>query len=556
MSRRTAAGLLAAFGLLVFALAVGSVRLDSATSDEPAYLAAGYIKLVHGRLDFFRDQPPLMNSISAAPLVLAGYRLAKVWEIGSDQWDVGRHFLYRSGYNAHTMLLLARLPTIILFLSLCFVVYWFVARQTGSRGWGIAAFVLVGFCPNVMAHGRLATVDLPLAFFTFTATALFIVLIEQPSPFVAIGMGVSSAAAVMSKTSGNIIGPYFVLILMLAFALKRMRQPQVVLKYFGVAVAAAIGFAIVVIGLMASRDYMAASFPVLADLPIARVLVPFAEYKANIDAIRVWYEKGHTWPQFFMHEFSLQGWRRYYLGAFLLKTTWPAIAIVIAGIVAFVRRFPRRDPNEPGHRFAALALLLFALIFLAVASAGELDLGIRYVLLIYPFFYAGSAMALAEVSRELAGRRKRILGGVFVALLVWHGGENLAAYPSYISYFNETIGSHRNADEFLVDSNLDWGQDLRRLRQWTERNGIRQITVHYFGGGDVFYEFRGGPRAIRMLSPGEGPLPKGFFALSRHFYRLSFAPNTWPVNYDILLAEVNAKYVTTVGGSINVYRID
>ncbi|HVS33706.1 MAG TPA: hypothetical protein VMS98_19885 [Thermoanaerobaculia bacterium] len=66
---------LSLLSITVAALSIGSVRLDSATSDEPAYIAAGMIKLTAGRLDFFRDQPPLMNSISAAPLVAAGYEM-------------------------------------------------------------------------------------------------------------------------------------------------------------------------------------------------------------------------------------------------------------------------------------------------------------------------------------------------------------------------------------------------------------------------------------------------------------------------------------------------
>ena len=546
MSRRSAAAALAALTLLILILAVGSVRLDAATSDEPAYLAAGFIKVVHGRLDFFRDQPPLMNSISVLPLLLAGYELPRGWTINSDQWEVGRKLLYGSGYDADHILLLARLPTIAMFVALCFVVYGFVARESGSRGWGVAAFALVAFCPNVMAHGRLATVDLALAFFTFSATVLFLRLIESPSLWTAIGMGVASAAAVMSKTSGNIIGPYFVLVLALALILKRGTDVRRQLQYFGVAIASAIIFAMLIIGVMASRAYIAASFPAIADLPVARLIVPFAEYRANINAIRAWYEQGHTWPQFFMQEFSHRGWRGYYIGAFLLKTTWPAIVLVVVAIVAFARRF----------RFAAFAMFLFAALFMAVASSGELDLGIRYVLLIYPFLYAATSIVLADVARELSERRKRVFGGILLALLVWHGGENLAAYPSYISYFNETIGSHRNADHFLIDSNLDWGQDLRRLRIWAQRNGVREINVQYFGGGDVEYEFRNGPRAIPLQAAGIIALPKGWLAVSRHIYRLTFAEQWEGENYDFLLQDARARYVTTIGGSIDVYRID
>ncbi|MGZ8832960.1 MAG: hypothetical protein ACXW19_07175, partial [Thermoanaerobaculia bacterium] len=157
MSRPLSNVILVLLTLAIAALSVGSVTLDSATADEPAHIAAGYMKLVYGKLDFFREQPPLMNSITAVPLVIAGYRFPPDVHPGEDHWTVGRRFLYRSGYDAHRILFLARLPTMALLLVLCWLVYLVVARESGSPAWGIAAFALTGFCPNVMAHGRLAT---------------------------------------------------------------------------------------------------------------------------------------------------------------------------------------------------------------------------------------------------------------------------------------------------------------------------------------------------------------------------------------------------------------
>ena len=48
----------------------------------------------------------------------------------------------------------------------------------------------------------------------------------------------------------------------------------------------------------------------------------------------------------------------------------------------------------------------------------------------------------------------------------------------------------------------------------------------------------------------------GYLALSRHLYRVSFAPGIWPMDYDRYLAANRARYITTVGGSINVYAIE
>ena len=506
--------------VIVVTLSIASGRLDSATSDEPAYIGAGMIKLAEGRLDYFRDEPPLWNSVTATPIVLAGHRI-KEWTLESDHWGVGREFLWRSGVDGHRMLFVARLPTIALFAALIVVMYWFVRRQTGSEGWALAGAVLVGLCPNVMAHGRLATVDLAVSFFTFAATALFIVAIETFSTRAAIGMGICSACAVMSKTSANIIGPYFLLVLILALITSTNRRR--LLTSFAIAIVSAIAFAEIFI---------------LLEARTINPLVPFREYVANIRAIHVWYKGGEgVLLQYLLGHFSSNGFVLFYPVAILLKTTIPALVLVLIACAAGVRT----------SSFAFITLLLFVVMFLGIAAAGELDLGIRYVLPIYPFLYAATAIALSTVNV----RRFAIVATV---LLAWHAVENVAAYPSYISYFNELIGPKRRADRYLVDSNLDWGQDLRRLDAWCAKNGVRDITVHYFGGADVWYDMKSA-RAVILRGPGYVRLPKGYFAVSRHLYRISFA-GVYPMDYGAYLYINHARYLRTVGGSINVYAIE
>ena len=530
--RRPLAGLIL-LSLVAVALALGSVRLDSATSDEPAYLAAGMIKLLHGRLDFFRDQPPLMNSISAAPLVLAGYRMVPAWQVGGNHWAYGQRLLYLSGYDARRMLLLARLPTIALFVALAWAVYWFVAHHAASRGWGVFAFALTAFCPTLMAHGRLATVDLAVTFFSFCAVALFVRLLEEPSALTAIGVGIASGAAVMSKTSANLLGPYFLLMLLVAVIGRKADQPRRVVAFTLLAGAVAAGFIMVLILSLGSGSYVAANFP-----GTPRILVPFAEYLENIRAIRAWYTRGADLPQFLFGQFSRTSWWYYYPAAFLLKATIPVIVLIAIAVGVIIRE--RRVP------FGALAAMIFVALFAGAAAAGELALGIRYILPAFPFLYAATAIVLARAPR---------LALAALLLVIWHGGENFRAYPSYISYFNQFIGSHRNADRYLIDSNLDWGQDLRRLDLWLREKNIEEVVVHYFGGGVPQFDLDA--RVIGSYGAGGRPLPQGsWFALSRHFYRLSFAPSISRENYEHYLARSRARYVTTVGGSINVYRVE
>jgi 4-amino-4-deoxy-L-arabinose transferase-like glycosyltransferase len=567
-----ARALLLVLALVVATLAVTSVRLDSATADEGAHIAAGLIKLRHGWLSFFPEQPPLMNVLSALPL--GEFRLSDRWrnDLGrGGHWRIGHELLYRSGNDAHRLLFLARLPTIALFLVLCFAVYWVVARET-NRTWGMVAFALTGFCPNLLAHGRLATVDLAAAAFCFLAFVFFLRGLEgtqrnaecrmqnaecrkdagrTAAPFLHSAFcilhsafaphaqwiygalsGIFTMAAVLSKTSAVILGPFFVIVLTLH--LWRTRDWRRVTRPLLAAVASGIVLLYAVTFLLASPEYLAAQY---ADTP--RLLVPWMQYKQHVDAIRFWYEQGHEHPQFLMGEFSRTGWPHYYLVAFFLKTPLGAIVLTVLAAVGARRK----------RSLTLDSCLIFVVLFFAVSTTSKIALGVRYILPVYPFLYAAIAIALAHVVTE---KRRAIAIGVLVA---WHCVSSLVAYPSYLSYFNELIGGNRNADKFLIDSNLDWGQDLRRLRLWADANNIDHLRIAYFGGGDIAYEF-GPTRAERWIAPQRRLLPKGWFALSRHFYRVSFDPQESPVDYDAYLEASKARYVTTVGGSIDVYLVD
>ena len=517
--------------VLVAALAVSSVYLDSATADEGAHIAAGLIKLRHGWLSFFPEQPPLMNVLSALPL--AEFTMPEVWrnDLGrGGHWRAGHALLYRSGNDAHRLLFLARLPTIALFLALCFAVYHVVASEAGP-GWGVVAFALTGFCPNLLAHGRLATVDMAVTAFAFIAFAFLLRAVKTRGIAAGALCGVFAMCAVLSKASGVLVPPF--LLIAAALHIRKDSNWRPLVKPALAATAAAVVVLYAVTFALASEAYLESAW---RDTP--RLLVPWLQYKQHVDAIRFWYAAGHEHTQFLLGEFSSNGWPHYYFVAFLLKTPLGAILLLVMAAVA-----ARRSNSLAVH-----ASFLFVALFFAVSMTSHIDLGLRYVLPIYPFLYAAIAIALANVVTE---KRRAIAVAVLVG---WHCVSSLIAYPSYISYFNELIGSHRNADRFLIDSNLDWGQDLRRLKRWADANGVDFIRLDYFGGGEPAYEF--GPRAERFPAPSPQLLPKGWFAVSRHFYRVSFDPRESPIDYDTYLAASKARYVTTVGGSIDVYRVD
>ncbi|HYK02696.1 MAG TPA: glycosyltransferase family 39 protein [Thermoanaerobaculia bacterium] len=517
--------------IAVAALAVSSVRLDTATADEGAHIAAGLIKLRHGWLSFFPEQPPLMNVLSALPL--GEFTMPDVWQndLGrGGHWRAGHALLYGAGNDAHRLLFLARLPTVALFLALCFAVYRVVASEAG-RTWGVIAFALTGFCPNLLAHGRLATVDMALTAFGFISFAFLLRAVKSRSVVAGAFCGFFAMCAVLSKASGVLIPPF--LLIAAALHIRKDNNWRPLVRPAVAAFAAAVVLLYAITFGLASDAYLGSAW---RDTP--RVLVPWLQYKQHVDAIRFWYAAGHEHTQFLLGQFSPNGWPHYYFVAFFLKTPVGAILLLVMALVA-----ARRSKS-----LAMGASFLFVALFFAVSMTSHIDLGLRYVLPIYPFLYTAIAIALATVVTE---KRRAIATGVLVA---WHCVSSLSSYPSYISYFNELIGGNRNADRFLIDSNLDWGQDLRRLRLWCDENGVSFIRLDYFGGGEPAYEF--GNRAERFPAPAPQLLPKGWFAVSRHFYRVSFDPRESHVDYDTYLAASKARYVTTVGGSIDVYHVD
>lgn len=523
---------------LVATLGITSVRLDSATADEGAHIASGLIKLRHGWLSFFAEQPPLMNVLSALPLTSVS--MDEQWRKTlhtRGHWAAGQRLLYESGNDAYRLLFLARLPTIALFLALCLAVYLLVVHETRSRTWGLFAFALAGFCPNLLAHGRLATVDLgatAFMYFAFAATMLVLRrhhrLPQAKAAILGALAGFFGMCAILSKTSGAFIVPFLVLIVAI-HAWKRRSWRPLLAPLLAALVAAVVTLYAVTFAL-ASDEFLRAEHSGTPWL-----LIPWVQYQVHTDAIRGWFQSGHENPQFLLGEFSRTGWPHYYLVAFLLKTPVGALLLTVLALAAAVRR----------RQFAADAALLFVVLFFAISATSRIALGLRYVLPVYPFLFSAIAILLPRVIVE---RKRALLVG---ALLAWHLAASFAAWPSYLSYFNELIGSHRNADRFLIDSNLDWGQDLRRLGIWMEENEVPFMRVDYFGAGDIRYEL--GSRAERWTGPRPEPIPPGWFALSRHFYRTSFDPRESPVDYDRYLAASRARYVTTIGGSIDVYRV-
>ena len=122
------------------------------------------------------------------------------------------------------------------------------------------------------------------------------------------------------------------------------------------------------------------------------------------------------------------------------------------------------------------------LVYFAFTMTSAFNLGIRHLLPIYPFLCAFMAIVLFDVIRK---PYIKVAASVLVALFLV---ESASAYPGYLSFFNAAAGGTRNGHRYLLDSNLDWGQDLKRLALYTESRKIENLCLSYFGTADpAFY---------------------------------------------------------------------
>jgi len=255
-----------------------------------------------------------------------------------------------------------------------------------------------------------------------------------------------------------------------------------------------------------------------------------------VAAIFRWVAKPYDLPLFLLGRFSYDGWWWYFPAALVMKMPLAGTVLALFALISGLRMM------RTNFSIVLAVSLFFVVSFLAVSMTAKTDIGIRYVLPILPFLYTAIAIVLHR-SPALVQRA----GAILIALFAL---SSVLAYPHHLAYFNELIPS-AHADECLIDSNLDWGQDLKRLADWTRANRIAHLHLDYFGGAAPNYYIAD---CKTWPAPDAKSLPPGFYAVSRHFYRLSFLPGYRMSNAEHL-ARSHARFVTMTGRSILVFEV-
>jgi len=178
-------------------------------------------------------------------------------------------------------------------------------------------------------------------------------------------------------------------------------------------------------------------------------------------------------------QFSEQGWRMFFPYSLLVKTPLPTLALLVAAALAAIAHWRRRARGL----YRVAPLVVFLIVYWAIAVAANLNIGHRHILPTYPMMFI-----LAGAAADWCRSRHAIVRALPVLLVAWLVVESTSIYPHYLAYFNQLAGGPRNGYRHLVDSSLDWGQDLPGLRRWLgeRRETPQQLPVYlsYFGVGN------------------------------------------------------------------------
>jgi hypothetical protein len=443
-------------------LAATTYSVFGHTWDEPEHLAAGIALLDTGAYPYDTQHPPLARVFMALGPYLAGAH--SHGNAGPSGEEEGRDILYDEGhYDQYlTLARVGMLPFLVLLLT----VVWLWTRQSFGERTALLATALVVTTPIVIGHAAVAALDLPMVSTTMLALYLFACWLRQPSLWRAVALGIGAGLAVATKLSA--------------------------LPFLGCAAllwyAAWVGSSKPIAATTQLRDAATATI-VAAIMLVACYGFNIARPIDSFGALFTHNSDGHL--SFFNGELRRTGWWDFYLVAMAVKTPLPLLILGLGGSGWLLLDAYRRKTWWP-----AAPVLAWTSILLFASAVSRINIGVRHVLILYPLLaVCGAAFAVALWRR----RAHWLVRPTLALLLGWQVVGMAAAHPDYLAYFNELGGAH--PERVLVDSDLDWGQDLRRLKQALHDRKIDRISIVYRGSADLDREQI--PAKFTRLWPGQ-----------------------------------------------------
>jgi hypothetical protein len=500
--------LLAAIVLAAGWIEVRSARGENQTWDEGIHISSGYSYLAYGDYSWNTEHPPLVKMVSALPLMRMGLPDKRRDKDGKlkNQIVYGIDFLYTNRPHADTILMAARSANILLTLVFVAGVGWWTRRRWGPWA-GLCAAALCAFDPNLIAHGRYVTTDYPLTAFFFFACVLWVEYLERGGRTRLFVAAAAIALAMVVKFSAILLVPPLVLL----YAFCWIRRPQEFPWWRAVGAFGAVGLVLGAVVLVVYWPETVRCFRgqvrqlaavVNRENFIGLTLgyvgekfhLPAHAYLAGLGAVAEHNSGGHD--SYLMGLRSKVGLWYYFPVVFAVKSTMAAVAATAVVACACGWALIRRGAATITPM--TLGLAVPPLLYFGFSMSSGINLGMRHILPIYPFLYVGVAAILCNTDDRLLssagaaiverGRQKAIVRATLLAAIAaLQTAECASIHPDYLAFFNALSGGPGRGPEYLVDSNIDWGQDVKKLARWLEQHGTRRARVYYFGNAGVRY---------------------------------------------------------------------
>jgi len=512
-------------------LAVDSLLRENATVDEVAHLPAGVTYWEQGTFKLYHHNPPLFKLVAALPVVLANPVTAPIYAMKSwaqeSQATFGESFSFFNAGRYFELFDRARLMMPLFTILGGLAVFAWSSRLYGSGG-GLLSLTLWTLCPNVLAHGRLVTSDAAATSIGVAATYLFWRYQHRPTWGQAALAGVALGLAELTKFSMLLLYGLWPALALLRLVLEgrsglragRVAGQCAVLLGLSVLVIDA-GYAFEGVGQrLGSFEFASGSLTgpvppgmarprsenailegawryrvnrfrgtVLGNLPVPlprHYLLGFDEQKIETEGMPAYFLDSRLTPDdtrttgysvYLDGVLRRTGWWYFYLATLAYKVpegTW-----ILVGLSAILLIGSRRSRARAWDEVAVLAIpvgVLGAMSFLT-----DICLGLRYILPIFPYAFIAAGKVAPWVA-GMTGAPRKVGMAVVVACLAGNGASVALIHPHYLAYFNAVSGGADRGSKHLIDSNLDWGQDLVTLDRWLRANHPgRKVGLAYFG---------------------------------------------------------------------------
>jgi 4-amino-4-deoxy-L-arabinose transferase-like glycosyltransferase len=485
--------------LALFFLQLGiHLTRTSVTYDEKVFILAGYRYWKCGNYTINPAHPPLSKLVAAFPLrskalVDAGNGCSALVPSIYDGYLQAAQFLVANGIDS--VVIPARWAETSFSLLLGLAMLFGIKRMFGWQE-ALVALALLACEPVLIAHGSIATTDMAVTATFFLAVFAFYLFCEKPTMLRGVALGLSIGATLACKHPALAALSLFWILLPVSAWIAQRSQPkqpaELRLRFLrtvlGFVFALALGWAC----LWATYGFRYYALPNAHQetMPFASLPVATSGLAAQLEPVVHLMRTVHLFPESYLYGLAdiLQenstnamvllgntyphGRWFYFPIAFSIKTSLPLLILLLLAL--FQSALYRKRPREMAF------LLIPAFGYFMFGMASGLDVGIRHILPVYPFFVAIAAAGTCVVTRRFPRA-----WALVVALLAFGAVDSARTLPNDIAFSNELWGGTNNTYKFLSDSNVDWGQNLKEVRSYIEAHHIQQCWIAANGTPEV-----------------------------------------------------------------------